>query len=147
MDYVIIRPPMVYGPNAPGNFKRLVNLIKYGFPLPISNIKNKRSFVGIDNLIDFIDVCISAKNASNEIFLVSDNQDVSTFELTFNDLTNTTYYKTILARGTSRDGSQWVFWDLAGYYRYNSNAVTGLKLYTGSGSNFTSGNYQLYGIK
>ena len=73
--------------------------------------------------------------------------DVSTFELTFNDLTNTTYYKTILARGTSRDGSQWVFWDLAGYYRYNSNAVTGLKLYTGSGSNFTSGNYQLYGIK
>ena len=45
MDYVIIRPPMVYGPNAPGNFKRLVNLIKYGFPLPISNIKNKRSLL------------------------------------------------------------------------------------------------------
>ena len=73
--------------------------------------------------------------------------DVSTFELTFNDLTNTTYYKTILARGTSRDGSQWVHWSLAGYYRYNANAVTGVKLYTGGGSNFTSGNYQLYGIK
>jgi|TARA_B100000073_G_scaffold91201_1_gene72029 hypothetical protein len=75
------------------------------------------------------------------------SSDVSTFELTLNDLTSTTYYKTILARGISRDGSQWVFWSLGGMYRHTSNAVTGLKIYSGSGSNFTSGNYQLYGIK
>ena len=73
--------------------------------------------------------------------------DVSTFELTLNDLTSTTYYKTIMAKGISRDGSQWVFWNLGGMYRYNNNAVTGLKIYSGSGTNFTSGNYQLYGIK
>ena len=52
-----------------------------------------------------------------------------------------------MAKGISRDGSQWVFWNLGGMYRYNNNAVTGLKIYSGSGTNFTSGNYQLYGIK
>ena len=75
------------------------------------------------------------------------SDDVSTFELSFNDLTSTSYYKTILARGISRDGSQWVFWHLGGMYRANSNAVTGIKIYSGASSNFTSGNYQLYGIK
>ena len=75
------------------------------------------------------------------------SDDVSTFELSFNDLTSTSYYKTILARGISRDGSQWVFWHLGGMYRANSNAVTGIKIYSGASSNFTSGNYQLYGLK
>ena len=77
----------------------------------------------------------------------STTSDVSTFELSFNDLTSTTYYKTILAKGISRDGSQWVYWNLGGMYRHTSNAVTGLKIYSGAGSNFTSGNYQLYGLK
>jgi len=77
----------------------------------------------------------------------STSEDVSSFEVVMNDLTSTTYYKTIMSRGIGRDGSQWVFWNIGGMYRPNNNAVTGIKLYTGSGSNYTSGNYEMYGFK
>jgi nucleoside-diphosphate-sugar epimerase len=43
--------------------------------------ENKRSMVGLDNLVDLIDVCIKHPNALNRIFLVSDNDDVSTARL------------------------------------------------------------------
>ena len=75
------------------------------------------------------------------------SEDVSSFEIVINDMTSTSYYKTIMSRGIGRDGSQWVYWNIGGMYRPNNNAVTGIKLYTGSGSNYTSGNYELYGYK
>ncbi len=81
MDYVIIRPPMVYGPGAPGSFGKLINLILSGFPLPFKNVKNKKSFISIENLSDFIMQCMEHQNASNQLFLVSDNDDQSTTDL------------------------------------------------------------------
>src|SRR5690606_33122416 len=59
MELVIVRPPMVYGPSAPGNFKRLVSLIDCRIPLPFGSIVNKKSFVSIYNLVDFLGVCLS----------------------------------------------------------------------------------------
>lgn len=81
LDVVIIRPPLVYGPGAPGNFARLVNLVKRGFPLPLKAIKNRRSLVGLDNLVDFVCLCMFHPAAANQIFHVSDDSDVSTPEL------------------------------------------------------------------
>jgi nucleoside-diphosphate-sugar epimerase len=83
LEVVIIRPPLVYGPNAPGNFGRLICWAKskFLFPLPLGSIHNQRSLVAIDNLVDFIITCIVHKDASNEIFLISDNQDISTTQL------------------------------------------------------------------
>jgi nucleoside-diphosphate-sugar epimerase len=78
MAVVIIRPPLVYGPNAPGNFGLLVRIIKKQVPLPFGAIKNKRSFVFLDNLVDLISRCLSHPKAANQIFLVSDNDDLST---------------------------------------------------------------------
>jgi nucleoside-diphosphate-sugar epimerase len=81
MEVVIIRPPLVYGPNAPGNFGRLTNYVKIGIPLPFGLAKNKRSFIAIDNLVDFIFLCIDTEkspNAKNQIFLICDGEDVST---------------------------------------------------------------------
>lgn len=78
---VIIRPPLVYGPNAPGNFLRLLRLAASGFPLPLGAIHNKRSFVALDNLIDLLITCIDHPAAANQIFLVSDDDDISTTEL------------------------------------------------------------------
>ncbi len=46
MEAVIIRPPLVYGPNAPGNFGRLRQLVNSGLPLPFGAVRNRRSFVG-----------------------------------------------------------------------------------------------------
>ncbi|MFT6905629.1 MAG: nucleoside-diphosphate-sugar epimerase [Oleiphilaceae bacterium] len=81
MQVVIIRPPLVYGPNAPGNFATLIKWIYKGVPLPFGAIDNQRSFVALENLISFIIYCIDHPKAANEVFLISDGEDVSTTEL------------------------------------------------------------------
>jgi nucleoside-diphosphate-sugar epimerase len=81
MDFVIIRPPLVYGPGVKGNFAMMMKLVDYGFPLPLSNIRNQRSFIGVDNLVDLVIACISHPEAANKILLASDDQDLSTTEL------------------------------------------------------------------
>ena len=81
MEVVIIRPPLVYGANAPGNFGKLTRLVAKSLPLPLGSINNFRSFVGIDNLVDFIVTCLEHPAAANETFLVSDGEDLSTPDL------------------------------------------------------------------
>ena len=81
LEIVIIRIPLVYGPGVKGNFLSIVNLIKKGVPLPFLNIHNKRSFLALDNLIDFLVLCIDAtrsRYAANQIFLCSDGENIST---------------------------------------------------------------------
>ena len=84
MEVVIIRPPLVYGPNAPGNFGNLLKWVKRGMILPLGAVHNKRSFVALDNLVDFIVYCSDARKtpkAANQLFLISDGEDVSTTQL------------------------------------------------------------------
>lgn len=81
MELVIVRPPLVYGPNAPGNFGSLVRSIEKGIPLPLGAIHNRRSLVGIDNLVDLIIRCIDHPAAANQVFLAGDGVDLSTTEL------------------------------------------------------------------
>lgn len=78
MDFVIIRPPLVYGPGVKGNFLHLIRGVSSGLLWPLGSVKNKRSLVAIDNLIDLIIVCITHPLAANEVFLISDDQDIST---------------------------------------------------------------------
>jgi nucleoside-diphosphate-sugar epimerase len=81
MEVVIIRPTLVYGKGARGNFKSLIKLVARGLPLPLGSIHNLRSFVGIDNLVDFITTCLEHPAAANEAFMVSDGEDLSTQDL------------------------------------------------------------------
>ena len=76
MEFVIIRSPLVYGPGVGANFRSLIQLLETGIPVPFKAIKNQRSMVAIDNLINFIHCCIENKAASNQIFQVSDNDDI-----------------------------------------------------------------------
>lgn len=80
MEVVIIRPPLIYGRKAPGSFERLVNLTALGLPLPLSAIANRRSFICIENLVDFIITCVHHPKASNELFLIADDEVISTPE-------------------------------------------------------------------
>ncbi|PKF63056.1 UDP-glucose 4-epimerase [Psychromonas sp. psych-6C06] len=82
MEVVVIRPVLVYGKNAPGNFRKLVNLVNKVPMLPFALCDNKRSFISVDNLADFISVCIEHPKAKNEIFCISDGVDVSIKEFT-----------------------------------------------------------------
>lgn len=77
MELVIIRPPLVYSASAPGNFKRLLKLVSAKAPLPFSGVKNKRSLIALENLVNFIYVCLNHPAAANELFLISDGEDVS----------------------------------------------------------------------
>ena len=81
MEVVIIRPPLVYGPLVKGNFSSLIKWIKKNIPLPFGTVHNQRSLVALDNLVDFIILCTTHPNAANEIFLISDDSDISTTEL------------------------------------------------------------------
>jgi len=81
MEVVIIRPPLVYGPGVKGNFARMIQLVEKGLPLPLGLVRNKRSLVNIDNLVDLIVTCIDHPAAANQIFLAGDGQDLSTTEL------------------------------------------------------------------
>ena len=81
LDVVIIRPPAIYGKNAPGNFGLIQKFINYGIPLLFGSIDNKRSLVAIENIVSFITVCIEHQKAKNELFLVSDDDDLSTLEI------------------------------------------------------------------
>ena len=81
MEIVIIRPPLVYGPGVKANFRLLMKWVKRDVPLPLGAVHNKRSFVALDNLVSFIIHCMDHPRAANEVFLISDGEDVSTTEL------------------------------------------------------------------
>jgi nucleoside-diphosphate-sugar epimerase len=81
MEFVIIRPPLVYGKGVKANFASLLNTIKRKIPLPLGAIQNKRSFVYLGNLVSLISLCIKHLAAANQVFMVSDGQDLSTTEL------------------------------------------------------------------
>lgn len=81
MQVVIIRPPLVYDGEAPGNFRTLLRLVERSFPVPFRSIKNRRSFIARANLVNFITICISNQNAAGQTFVISDDKDLSTPEL------------------------------------------------------------------
>ena len=81
MEFVVIRPPLVYGPGVKGNFGSMVRWIKRGVPLPLGAVQNRRSLVALDNLVDFVVTCLEHPAAANEVFLVSDGEDVSTTDM------------------------------------------------------------------
>lgn len=81
MEVVILRPPMVYGPGVKGNFATMIKWTRMPIPLPFGSVANKRSLVALDNLIDLIITCLNHPKAANQVFLVSDGEDVSTSDL------------------------------------------------------------------
>lgn len=83
MEIVIIRPPLVYGPEVKANFASLIELASKNLPLPLGSIYNKRSMVALGNLVDLILLCVEHTNAANQVFLVSDGDDLSTSQLLF----------------------------------------------------------------
>lgn len=81
MELVIVRPPLVYGPGVRANFQRLMELVRKGWPLPLGAVTNRRSMVSIDNLTDLLILCGHDDRAAGQVFMVSDDHDVSTRDL------------------------------------------------------------------
>ncbi len=81
LEVVIIRPVLIYGPNVKANFKSMVKLASKKLPLPIGCLDNKRSMVSVYNLADLIHTCMTHPNANREVFLASDQDDISVKQL------------------------------------------------------------------
>jgi len=82
MEVVIIRPALVYGPGVKGNFASMLHWVKKGLPLPLGAVRhNRRSLVGLDNLVDLIVTCLNHPAAANQVFLAGDGEDLSTAHL------------------------------------------------------------------
>lgn len=81
LEVVIIRPVLVYGPGVKANFLSMMRWLHKGIPLPLGAIHNRRSLVALDNLVDLILTCLHHPAAANQVFLVSDGEDLSTTDL------------------------------------------------------------------
>jgi len=80
-EWVIVRPPLIYGENNKGNLQSLLKLMCKGIPLPFNNIHNRRDLVSIENLCSVISLAITHPQAAGEIFLVSDGVARNTKEI------------------------------------------------------------------
>lgn len=78
LEFTILRPPMVYGPGAKGNLRRLLALVRSGIPLPLASLENRRSLIGVDNLGDLIALCVDHAAARDELFLAAEPEVHST---------------------------------------------------------------------
>lgn len=82
LEVVVVRPPLVYGQGAPGNFRSMVNIVARGLPLPLGAVTaNRRTLVGLDNLISLLVVCLDHPQAPGQTFLAGDDEDLSTTAL------------------------------------------------------------------
>lgn len=80
LEVAIVRPPLIYGFEAPGNFEQLARWVRRSVPLPLAAVHNRRSFAAVENVVDLLVRCVHHPGARNEVFLVADGVDVSTAE-------------------------------------------------------------------
>ena len=81
LEGVIVRSPLVYGPNVKGNFVQMLNVLAKGFPLPLASIHNRRSLVFVGNLVDALMTCATHPAAVGQTYLVCDDDEISTPDL------------------------------------------------------------------
>ncbi len=81
LEVVVIRPPLVYGPGVGGNFRKLLQAVDRGIPLPFGALDNRRSLIYVGNLADAILECLTHPQAAGGRFLVHDGRPMSTAEL------------------------------------------------------------------
>ena len=77
LNLTVLRPPLVYGPGVKANFLALMRAVDRGWPMPLASIRNRRSFISVDNLADAIIRSLGAAGT----YLVSDGPAVSTPQL------------------------------------------------------------------
>lgn len=81
LEVVVIRPTMVYGPGAGGNFSTLLKAVRSGLPLPFGSFRNPRTLLGLGNLLDLIELALLHPAAAGEVFLAADSEVLSVAEI------------------------------------------------------------------
>lgn len=81
MALTLLRPPLIYGPGAPGNFALLLKVIERGLPLPLASVRNSRAFLYVGNLCDAVHRCLESPSADPRVYEIADGPGVSTPDL------------------------------------------------------------------
>ncbi len=79
--WTIFRPTFIYGNDHKGNFAILEKFILKGIPLPVKWLKNKRSFLSIQNMCQYVISSLLNNNAQNRTYCVADPEPISTENL------------------------------------------------------------------
>lgn len=77
LGVTIVRPPQIYGRPATGHIAFLVDVMGRGLPLPRPSFDNRRAFVAVDTLVDFIALRLARPAGGCETFIVADDGHVS----------------------------------------------------------------------
>jgi len=81
LSVAVLRLPIVYGPHVGANFGELVEAVRARRMLPVGGIANRRSLVGITNLVSALEIVRTHPAAHGQTFFATDGDDVSTPEL------------------------------------------------------------------
>ena len=81
ISFTIFRLPLVYGPGVKANFASLLHAVKRKYPLPLGAIHNQRSLLYIENLISVVQIELQQDQIKNQLYLLSDGDDVSSADL------------------------------------------------------------------
>ncbi|EHL32665.1 UDP-glucose 4-epimerase family protein [Legionella drancourtii] len=81
LEVVIIRPPLIYGPEVKANFLRMLRLVKKGLPLPFGKVENSRHLVYVGNLVSALCMVVAHPEAANQTYLVADDDSLSLTQL------------------------------------------------------------------
>jgi nucleoside-diphosphate-sugar epimerase len=76
----VFRPPLVYGVGMRGNLWSLLRILDRGVPLPLASVRNRRSLVHRDSLVDAVVRAIHKRRAGSALYTLAD-LDLSTPEL------------------------------------------------------------------
>jgi nucleoside-diphosphate-sugar epimerase len=77
----ILRPCMIHGPSNKGNLNLLYNFVSKGFPWPLGQFENSRSYLSIENLCFIIKELIEREDIPSGVYNVADDIPLSTNEL------------------------------------------------------------------
>lgn len=83
MEIVCIRLPLIYGKGAPGNFATLLGWVKKGFPIPFGGLQNKRPYISIETVIQFVSLCLGKAQAVHKKWSIRDRDEISPAEFTY----------------------------------------------------------------
>ena len=78
LHVVVVRMPLVYGPGVGGNFASLLRLADSGAWLPFASIRNRRSLVHVEDLVDALLLAATHPQAAGRDYIAAHPESVST---------------------------------------------------------------------
>jgi nucleoside-diphosphate-sugar epimerase len=77
LDWVALRLALVYGPGVQGNMAKLVKLARSPYPLPLAGLNSEHSVLGLDNLVEAVDVVLRANGPLKRPLIVADPEPLT----------------------------------------------------------------------